>query len=346
MTEASGKLRSEKTALITGVSGQDGRYLAELLLGKGYSVIGLSRQNLLPSAFGIVDSRFELIACDLSDMQGLQHVIRSCRPDEIYNLGAQSRPGESWQRSLYTGEVTAMGAHRLYELALQECPKARIYQASSSEMFGRPLTFPQDENTLFSPVNPYAVAKVYAHQMATIYRRNFDLFIATGILFNHESPRRGMNFISQKIAYGAACLKAGLINSPLLSELGEPIVKDGKLWLGDLNIRRDWGFAGDYVRAMWLMLQEDSAQDYVIGTGILHSIRDMCRIAFSTVGLDWEQYVQSDARLLRPTETGPTVANPAKAKERLGWVPHTSFDEMIESMVDHHLRQIELRHNE
>ncbi|CAB3804038.1 GDP-mannose 4,6-dehydratase [Pararobbsia alpina] len=341
MTEERGKFRSEKTALITGVSGQDGRYLAELLLEKGYSVIGLSRQSLLPTTLGIVDDRLELVACDLSDVQGLQHVIRSHRPDEIYNLGAQSRPGESWQRSLYTGEVTAMGAHRLYELALQECPKARIYQASSSEMFGRPLTFPQDESTLFSPVNPYAVAKVYAHQMATIYRRNFNLFIATGILFNHESPRRGMNFISQKIAYGAACLKLGLTNSPLLSELGEPIVKERKLWLGDLNIQRDWGFAGDYVHAMWLMLQEDVPQDYVIGTGILHSIRDMCEIAFSSVGLEWERYVETDERLLRPTETGATVANPSKARHRLGWIPTTSFSEMMHAMVAHHLYKME-----
>ena len=331
-----------KTALITGITGQDGSYLAELLIEKGYRVVGFGRKSSIiqPHSASHLQDRIEFVYGDLLDTASLVGAINEFQPHEIYNLASQSHPGESWNLSIETGEVTGLGAHRLFEAVRQIRPECRIYQASSSEMFGEVLQTPQNESTPFNPVNPYAAAKVYAHNIALIYRKSYGMYIACGILFNHEGPRRGMHFISQKVTYGAACVKLGIRNSPALNEEGEPIVKDGRLSLGNLDAKRDWGFAGDYVEAMWLMLQQSEPDVFVIGTGQIRTIRDLCRSAFHSVGLEWENYVTVDSRFVRPTETGPTVADAAKATGVLGWSPKTSFDDMIRTMVSHHLKSL------
>lgn len=332
----------QKTALITGITGQDGSYLAELLLEKGYRVVGLWRKSSAaePHNCHHLLREVEFHYADLMDGPSLVESLKKYQPDEIYNLAAQSYPGESWRLPIQTVEVTGVGAHRLFEAVRQVGSQARIYQASSSEMFGHVKQIPQDENTPFNPANPYAAAKLYAHNIATIYRESFNMFISCGILFNHESPRRGAHFITQKVTYGAACLKLGLRNSPLLNEEGEPIVKNGKLALGNLDAKRDWGYAGDYVEAMWMMLQQDKPDDFVIATNQTWSIRQLCQIAFEYVGLDWEKHVVVDPRFVRPTETGPLVGNPAKAHRVLGWKPKTTFQELVGMMVDTHLAKL------
>lgn len=332
-------MTQKKTALITGITGQDGSYLAELLLKKNYRVIGFGRKHSLVQANNVshLHGKIEFAFGDLLDSFSLVAAVQNFQPNEVYSLASQSHPGESWGLAIETGEVTGLGAHRLFEAVRQAKSDCRIYQASSSEMFGKVLETPQNENTPFNPTNPYAAAKIYAHNLAQIYRKSYDMFISCGILFNHESPRRGIHFITQKIAYGAACLKLGITNSSALNEEGEPIVKNGKLSLGNLDAKRDWGYAADYAEAMWLMLQQEKPDDFVIGTGEIRTIRELCQTAFAYVGLDWQEYITVDPRFVRPVETGPTVADAAKAKKMLGWQPKTSFQEMIEHMVECHL---------
>jgi GDPmannose 4,6-dehydratase len=329
----------KKIALITGINGQDGSYLAELLLEKNYHVVGFGRKHSLVQKNNVshLQGQIEFAFGDLLDSFSLVAAIQNYHPDEIYNLASQSHPGESWDLAIETGEVTGLGAHRLFEAVRQAKSDCRIYQASSSEMFGAVLESPQNESTPFNPVNPYAAAKIYAHNIAKIYRESYDMFISCGILFNHESPRRGMHFITQKVTYGAACIKLGLVNSPELNEEGEPVIKNGKLSLGNLAAKRDWGYAGDYAEAMWLMLQQEKQDDFVIGTGEIRTIKDLCETAFGCVGLDWQKYIVVDPRFVRPIETGPTVADITKARKILKWQPKTSFQKMIEDMVEFHL---------
>jgi len=325
-----------KTALITGITGQDGSFLAEWLLENGYRVFGLVRREswFRPNSANHLTGRIEVLFGDMAEGVDIASAIQDAQPDEIYNLASQSRPGESWARVPETLIVNALGAIRLFEAVRHTCSNCRVYQASSSEMFGQPVDSPQHEQMLFDPVNPYAAAKVYAHQMVRIYRESYGLFIASGILFNHESERRPLHFLTQKVAYGAACAKLGIENAPDLNEQGRPIVEHGKLALGNLEISRDWGFAGDYVRAMWLMLQQEYPDDYVIGTGKLHSLRELCETAYRYVGKNWQEHVVSDQTLVRPLETGQTLADPSKALRQLGWRPTVSFDEMVKRMVD------------
>ena len=259
--------------------------------------------------------------------------IQEAKPDEIYNLASQSRPGESWMRAAETMLVNGLGAIRLFEAVRHNCPVCRVYHASSSEMFGQVSITPQNEQTPFNPVNPYAAAKVYAHQMVRIYRESYGLYIASGILFNHESERRPLHFLTQKVAYGAACAALGISNSPDLNEMGRPIVQHGKLALGNLEIARDWGYAGDFVRGMWLMLQQGRPDDFVIGTGRLHTLKELCETAYHCVDRDWRQSVVSDPALVRPLESGQTLADSSKAYKQLGWEPTCSFDEMVRKMV-------------
>lgn len=326
---------STKRALITGITGQDGSLLAELLLEKGYQVTGLVRRESWfrhNSASHLAD-RVDVVFGDMAEGIDIASAIHESNPDEIYNLASQSRPGESWSRAPETLLVNGLGAVRLFEAVRHYRPQCRVYHASSSEMFGQTRVSPQDEETPFNPVNPYAAAKVYAHQMARIYRDSYGLYIASGILFNHESERRPLHFLTQKVAYGAACAALGIGESPDVNEMGRPIVERGKLALGNLDIARDWGYAGDFVEAMWLMLQQDRADEFVIGTGELHSLRDLCEVAYRSVGLDWRDSVVSDPGLVRPLEPGQTRANAAKAQRVLGWQPTVSFEEMVRKMV-------------
>ena len=332
----------QKTALIIGITGQDGSYLTEFLLAKNYQVVGLMRQtSAQPSShIASLSNKIHYAYGDLLDTFSIAETIRSYQPDEIYNLAAQSYPGESWRLAIETAEITGIGAHRIYEAVRYVKPDCRIYQASSSEMFGQTSIIPQNENTPFAPVNPYGAAKLYAHTLAQIYNKSYGLFIACGILFNHESPRRGMHFLTQKVAFGAACIKLGILNSPDLNEQGEPIVKDGKIALGNLDAKRDWGFAGDYVEPMWMMLQRQTPETYVIGTGEVRTVRQLCETAFESVDLDWKKHVIIDPRFIRLTETGTTVADATKAKNELGWTPRTSFSDLVKMMVDHQLKRL------
>jgi len=329
-------------ALILGITGQDGVLLAENMLARGYDVAGFGRRPsiLARPDLHVLFKRIKLLYGDAADSVDLTDALLHWQPDELYNLAAQSAPGASWTQSLETGEITAMGAHRLFEAVRRFAPKCRVYQASSSEMFGAVVESPQTEATPFNPANPYAVAKVYAHQIAHVYRRSHGLFIACGILFNHESPLRRMNFLSQKVAFGAACAKLGIRDSKLLNEEGEPVVKDGKLALGNLDAARDWGHARDYVEAMRRMLRQPNPDDYVIGTGKLRTVRDLCEIAYGYCGKNWLDHVITDARLLRPSETGPTVADASKARRELGWEPTIHFEAMIAEMIDAQLKTL------
>lgn len=324
-----------KKALITGITGQDGSFLAELLLEKGYQVFGLARKEswYRQNNASHLAGRVEILFGDMSEGVDIASAIQDAKPDEIYNLASQSRPGESWSRAPETLLVNGLAAVRLFEAVRHHCPACRVYHASSSEMFGQASIVPQSEETPFNPVNPYAAAKVYAHQMAKIYRESYGLYIASGILFNHESERRPLHFLTQKVAYGAACAALGILDSPDINEMGRPIVQRGKLALGNLDIARDWGYASDFVHAMWLMLQQERADDFVIGTGKLHTLRDLCETAYSSVDRDWRESVVSDPALVRPMESGQTLADPSKANKLLGWEPTISFDEMVKKMV-------------
>ncbi len=309
------------TALITGVTGQDGSYLAELLLRKGYRVCGVVRRSSTTPYERIAHliDDIELLSADLLDQTSLVDAVEAVKPDEIYNLAAQSFVQTSWTQPVLTGEFTALGVTRALEAMRKAAPKSRFYQASSSEQFGKVLAVPQNEDTPFYPRSPYGVAKVYGHWITVNYRESFNLYAASGILFNHESPRRGLEFVTRKISDGVARIKHGLST---------------ELRLGNLDARRDWGFAGDYVDAMWRMLQQDEPDDYVIGTGHTWSVREFCDAAFSAVGLQWQDYVVQDERFFRPAEVDLLVADPSKAKTQLGWAPQVSFDELVRRMVE------------
>lgn len=310
-----------KTALITGITGQDGSYLAELLLAKGYEVIGLHRRSSTVTFDRIshLTDRLTLIAADLLDEGSMIRVLREHRPSEVYNLAAQSFVQTSFAQPTLTGEVTALGVTRLLDAILLVDPSIRFYQASSSEMFGKVLEVPQTETTPFYPRSPYGVAKVYGHWMTVNYRESYDLHASSGILFNHESPRRGLEFVTRKVTFSAAAIKLGL---------------QEKVSLGNLDAQRDWGYAADYVQAMWLMLQQDQPGDYVIATGETHPVRDLCRIAFDQVGLDWQDHVVIDPQFMRPAEVDLLIGDPSKAREALGWKPQVGFEELIRMMVD------------
>ena len=316
----------ERCALITGITGQDGSYLAELLLEKGYRVVGMVRRSSTESFERIAHlvDRVELRQADLLDQLSLVNLIREVAPDEVYNLAAQSFVPTSFSQPLLTGEFTALGVTRLLEALRLVAPEARFYQASSSEMFGQVRETPQDEATPFHPRSPYGVAKLYAHWITVNYRESYGLFACSGILFNHESPRRGREFVTRKIAEAAARIALGL---------------QDELRLGNLDARRDWGYAPEYVEAMWRMLQRDEPGDYVVGSGEHRSCREFCEIAFEHVGLDWSGRVRVDSELLRPAEVDLLVANPAKARRELGWRPRTSFPELVRIMVDAELER-------
>ena len=310
-----------KKALVTGITGQDGSYLAELLLDKGYEVHGMVRRSSTEKFDRIahIKDRVELHQADLLDQLSIISVLSDVRPDELYNLAAQSFVPTSWQQPLLTGEFTALGVTRMLEAIRQVDPKIRFYQASSSEMFGKVRETPQNELTPFYPRSPYGVAKVYAHFITVNYRESYDLFAVSGILFNHESPRRGLEFVTRKITDAAARIKLGLAS---------------ELRLGNLDAKRDWGYAGDYVDAMWRMLQLPEPDDFVIGTGATHSVRDFVELAFSYLDLDWTEYVVQDPEFFRPAEVESLIADPSKAREKLGWTPQTSFEGLVRMMVD------------
>ncbi len=309
------------TALITGITGQDGSYLAELLLAKGYRVIGIVRRSSTTPYDRIAHlvDRIELVSADLLDQTSLVDAIGDARPDEIYNLAAQSFVATSWTQPVLTGEFTALGVTRMLEAMKRAAPRARFYQASSSEQFGQVLETPQRESTPFYPRSPYGVAKVYAHWITVNYRESFGLYAVSGILFNHESPRRGLEFVTRKVSDGAARIKLG---------------RATELRLGNLDARRDWGYAGDYVDAMWRMLQQPEPDDYVVGTGETWSVRQLCEEAFSHIGLDWKEHVASDPRFVRPAEVELLVADASKARRALGWEPKVRFRELVRMMVD------------
>jgi len=310
-----------RTALITGITGQDGSYLAELLLSKGYRVVGIVRRSSTTpyERIGHLVDRVELISADLLDQHSLVDALAECEPDEIYNLAAQSFVATSWTQPVLTGEFTALGVTRMLEAMRKAAPKARFYQASSSEMFGKVVETPQRETTPFYPRSPYGVAKVYGHWITVNYRESFGLYAVSGILFNHESPRRGLEFVTRKVTDGVARIKLGM---------------QRELRLGNLDARRDWGFAGDYVDAMWRMLQQDEPDDYVVGTGETWSVRQLCETAFSSQGLDWQDHVVVDEKFMRPAEVDLLVADPSKAKKALGWSPKVGFRQLVEMMVD------------
>ncbi len=335
-------MAKERIALITGITGQDGSYLAEFLLKKGYRVAGLVRKtsNTLYPNISHIQEELELIQADLLDPISLRESVQKVKPEEIYNFASQSHPSESFKQPIHTAEITGIGAHRVLDAALDIVPKVKFYQASSSEMFGWVRAIPQNEETPFNPANPYAAAKLYAHVMTNIYRKSYGMFASTGILFNHESPRRHFGFVTQKVAYAAAAAKLGVRNSEHLNEEGEPIIKNGKVSLGNLEAKRDWGYAADYVEAMWRILQHDEPNDFVVATGEMHTIKELCEEAFGYVGLDWKDYVTIDKRFVRPTETGPLVGDYSKAKKVLGWEPKVNFKELVKIMVDAHLARL------
>jgi GDPmannose 4,6-dehydratase len=310
-----------RTALITGITGQDGSYLAELLLEKGYRVFGIVRRSSTTPYERIshLVDRVELISADLLDQHSLVDAMAECRPNEIYNLAAQSFVQTSWTQPVLTGEFTALGVTRVLEAMRKAAPKARLYQASSSEMFGKVVETPQRESTPFYPRSPYGVAKVYGHWITVNYRESFGLYAVSGILFNHESPRRGLEFVTRKVTDGVARIKLGL---------------QKELRLGNLDARRDWGFAGDYVDAMWRMLQRDEPTDYVVGTGRTWSVRQLCELAFKSQGLDWKEHVVVDEKFMRPAEVDLLVADSSKVKRDLGWEPKVGFEQLVQMMVD------------
>lgn len=334
-------MRSVKRVLITGITGQDGYFLANWLLSRNYEVFGFVRNLDGASQFeALKDRRINFIVGDITNPADIGYAITKCEPNEIYNLASQSRPSVSWSQTSETLLVNGLAAVNLFEAVRQSRPDCRVYHASSSEMFGRPSVAPQNEKTAFNPVNPYAAAKVYAHQMAKIYRESYGLYIACGILFNHESERRPLYFLTQKVAYGAACAALNITTSPHMNETGKPIVNNGKLALGSLGIARDWGYAADFVEAMWLMLQQPTSEDFVIGTGKLHTLNELCQTAYASVGKDWAEYVVTDPALLRPAESGQTVADPSYAQSRLDWRPRTTFREMVVTMVEHQIQRL------
>ena len=319
---------SQKTALITGVTGQDGSYLAEFLLSKGYRVVGMLRRSSTINFERIahLQDKIELRQGDLLDEVSLIHLLEEVQPDEVYNLAAQSFVPTSWQQPVLTGEFTALGVTRILDAIRIVDKNIRFYQASSSEMFGKVRETPQTELTPFHPRSPYGVAKCYGHYITVNYRESYDIFAVSGILFNHESPRRGFEFVTRKVTHGVARIKMGI---------------DSELRLGNLDARRDWGFAGDYVKAMWLMLQDEEPDDFVVSSDETHEVRELVEIAFSRVGLDWEKYVKIDSEFFRPAEVDTLVGDSSKAREKLGWRPEVSFQALVEMMVDADLKLLQ-----
>ena len=316
-----------RKALITGITGQDGSYLAEFLLGKGYDVYGMVRRTSTVRYERIqhIQNQLQLVQGDMGDLSSLITAISAVEPDEVYNLAAQSFVPTSWNQPVFTGDITGLGVTRMLEALRTVNPAIRFYQASSSEMFGKVREVPQKESTPFYPRSPYGVAKVYGHWITVNYRESYDLYTCSGILFNHESPRRGMEFVTRKVTYHAAKIKLELAN---------------EIRIGNLDSKRDWGFAGDYVRAMWLMLQQDEPDDYVIATGQTHSVERLLEVAFAHVGLNWRDYAVQDQRFMRPAEVDLLVGDPAKAKKALGWTPRVSFEELIGMMVEADLKKL------
>lgn len=316
-----------KTALITGITGQDGSYLAEFLIEQGYRVVGMQRRTSTETVGRIAHllDKIELVQGDLLDQLSLIELVRAYQPDEVFNLAAQSFVPTSWQQPVLTGEFTGLGVTRMLEAVRLVKPDARVYQASSSEMFGKVQEVPQRETTPFYPRSPYGVSKVYGHWITVNYRESYDLFACSGILFNHESERRGIEFVSRKVTHGVARIKLGLAS---------------ELRLGNLDAQRDWGYAPDFVRAMWLMLQQDQPDDFVIATGRTHSVQRLCEIAFDAVDLDWQNHVVIDERFIRPAEVDLLVGDASKAHAVLGWQPRVAFEAMVERMVDADLRML------
>ncbi len=330
-------MTNAKRAFITGISGQDGSYLSELLLDKGYEVAGFVRRNAALDFGNANDIKNEvkIYYGDLHSPESIALALLDFKPDEIYNLASLSSPFASFKDKVGTIMVTGIGALHVFERAKLIVPKAKIYQASTSEMFGAPKQIPQNEDTPFCPANPYAAAKEFAHRMAVIARndKNQPQFISCGILFNHESPRRGLNFVTRKITAAVACIKNNKRDGIPLNEIGEPIVKNGKLKLGDLEAKRDWGYAPDYVEIMWEMLQHDQADDFVVATGEVHTVGEFAEKAFAIAGLNWKDYVEVDSNFIPPVQTGPLVGDPSKAKKILGVEPKTKFKDLVEIMV-------------
>jgi len=326
-TPAPQRGQPRKTALITGVTGQDGSYLAELLLDKGYDVVGVVRRTSHDSyeRIGHLLDRLRIVPADLLDQHSLTTVVRDAKPDEVYNLAAQSFVPTSWTQPVLTGEFTALGVTRLLEAVRLAHPVARVYQASSSEMFGKAQETPQRETTAFYPRSPYGVAKVYGHWITVNYRESYGLYAVSGILFNHESPRRGLEFVTRKVSHGVARIVRGHAR---------------ELRLGNLDAGRDWGYAGDYVDAMWRMLQQPAPADYVVGTGETHTVRELCEVAFGHVGLDWKQHVVVDPQFVRPAEVDILQADAGKARRELGWAARTSFADLVRLMVDADLERL------
>ena len=333
-----------KTALITGITGQDGSYLADLLLQKGYRVVGLSRRSTHyhhPNLAHLI-GKIALAYGDLIDAESLANVIQRYQPDEIYNLAAQSVPADSWSQPIVTGEITALGSLRMLEAVRRHKPDARFYQATSREIFGGVEQEVVDETTPFRANNPYGVAKLYSHLMTLTYRDSFDLFACGGILFNHESPRRSLHFVTRKVTTAVACIKLG-VEDPPLNEAGEPLVENRVVKLGNLDAVRDWGHAREYVEAMWRMLQQDAPDDFVIGTNTAYTVRDLCRVAFEHAGLDWQDHVESDEQFKRPTEIAASRGDYGKAKAQLGWEPKVGFEDLVREMVDADLARLQGR---
>jgi GDPmannose 4,6-dehydratase len=317
----------KKRALITGITGQDGSYLAEFLLAQGYEVYGVVRRSSSINSERVshLVEQVTFLQADLLDQTSLINALARSRPSEVYNLAAQSFVPTSWDQPVLTGEFTALGVTRMLEAIRAVDRDIRFYQASSSEMFGKPIEFPQTEKTPFHPRSPYGVAKVYGHHITVNYRESYDLFACSGILFNHESPRRGLEFVSRKVTQGVAKIKLGLSK---------------ELVLGNLEAQRDWGFAAEYVEAMWSMLQESEPDDYVVGTGVAHSVADLVRLAFDAANLPWQEFVRIDEALMRPAEVDHLLADPSKASRKLGWKPKLSFSELIAMMVDHDIYRL------
>jgi len=318
------------TALITGITGQDGSYLAEFLLSKGYRVCGLVRRSSTVNFERLyhLQDKIELMPGDLLDQNSLISAIQQCDPKEVYNLASQSFVPTSWNQPTLTGEFTALGVTRMLEAVRLVNPRIRFYQASSSEMFGMVRESPQNENTAFYPRSPYGVAKLYGHWITVNYRESYGLFTCSGILFNHESPRRGLEFVTRKVSYGAARIKLG---------------QQDKLKMGNLDAERDWGFAGDYVEAMWQMLQQDKPKDYVVASGVAHSVRQLLEVAFGHLGMEYRDYVETDSALLRPAEVYHLLGDSSRARQELGWKPKVSFDNLVRMMVDEDLARLEAK---
>jgi GDPmannose 4,6-dehydratase len=315
------------TALITGITGQDGSYLAEFLLGRGYRVAGMVRRASVERFDRIeqLRDRVDLIQGDLADQTSLDGAVAEVKPDEVYNLAAQSFVPTSWNQPTMTGDVTGLGVARILEAIRKHAPKARFYQASSSEMYGKVRETPQTEQTPFYPRSPYGVAKVYGHYITVNYRESYGLFACSGILFNHESPRRGLEFVTRKVTDAVARIKHG---------------KSDRLRMGNLDARRDWGFAGDYAEAMWMMLQAKAPSDYVVATGVSHSVKELVEVAFGAAGLDWKKYVETDPKLIRPAEVDTLVGDASRARKDLGWTPKVTFEQLIEMMVVADLKRL------